>query len=105
MAELFTFGSSTMIIIASIAVGVLVAWLLYRVPFYDLADFTDGVTNLFTFFLVPRRRWPFAPRSKPPTPEDFEDESWSSGIRCFFLLAFSVGSRYFTYGGLHRHLG
>ena len=56
-------------------------WLLYKVLFYDLADFMDGFVRLFTVFRVRRRRWPFAPRSKLPTPEDFEDDSWSSGSK------------------------
>ena len=99
------FGNSPMIVTASIVVGVLVAWLLYRVLFYDLADFLDGFIRLFTVFLVRTRRWPFAPRSKPPTPEDFEDNSWSSGIRFFFFLALSVSSGYFTYSELHKHFG
>ena len=94
-----------MIIAVSIVVGVGVGWLLYRVLFYDLADFMDGVVRFFTVFLVRRRRWPFGPRSKLPTPEDFEDDSWSSGIRFFFFLALSVGSGYFTYTELQRHFG
>jgi hypothetical protein len=101
----WSFGGIQMIIAISIAVGVAVGWLLYRVLFYDLADFFDGFMKLSTVFLVRRRRWPFAPRSKVPTPEDFEDDSWSSGIRFFFFLAGSVGSGYFTYSELQRHFG
>ena len=94
-----------MTIAVSIVVGVGVGWVLYRILFYDLADFMDGFVRFFTIFLVRRRRWPFAPRSKLPTPEDFEDNSWSSGIRFFFFMALSVGSAYFTYSQLQRHFG
>ena len=79
-----------MIIALSILVSAGVGWLLYRALFYDLADFMDGVVRLCKIFLVPRRRWPFAPRSKPPTAEDLEDGSWSSGIRFFFFLVLSA---------------
>ena len=93
------------VIVVSIAIGVLVAWLLYRVLFYDFADLRDGCVKFFTFFLRGKRRGLFSRQIKPPTPEDFEDESWFSGVRFFLLLAFSIGSACLTYSGLHRHFG
>src|SRR5438876_11037329 len=105
VAELGSFGGTQMIIAVSIVVGVGVGWLLYRVLFYDLADFMDGVVRLSTVFLVRRRRWPFAPRSKPPTAKDLEDDSWSSGIRFFFFLVLSAGSGYLTYSELQQYFG
>jgi hypothetical protein len=92
-----------MIIASSIAVGILVGWLSYRILFYDLGDFMDGFVTCMTVFLVRRARWPFAPREKPPTPEDFEDDSRTSGFRFFFFLILSVGCGYSTYSQLHRY--
>jgi len=94
-----------MIIIASVAVGVLVSWLAYRILFYNFADLADGFIRLSTVFLVRRRRWPFSPRSKSPPPEDFEDERWSSGLRFFVFLGVSIGSGCFTYSELQKHFG
>ena len=92
-----------MMIAGSILVGIFVSGVLYRVLFYDLADFMDGLIKLLTVFLVKRRQWPFAPWQKPIRPEDFEDEGWSSGIRFFSFLALSLGSAYYTYGALHKY--
>ena len=94
-----------MIIAVSIVVGVLVTGLLYRTLFYDVADFLDGLITLFTIFLMEKRRWPFAPRHSSPTPEDFQDEGWSSGIRFLVLLALAAGSGYLVYIALHKYFG
>jgi len=94
-----------MIIAISTVVGLGVGCLLYRVLFYDSADFVDGFVRLSTAFFFGRRGWPFAPRRKPPTAQDFEDDGWSSGIRFFFFLVLSAASAYFAYSELQTHFG
>ncbi len=89
-----------MILVASILVGVLAAYVAYRMLFYDLNDFGDGFIAFFTTFL--RRRWPYRP-TKPPAPEDFEDERWSSGLRFGLFLAVVVGAGVLTYNRLHKY--
>jgi hypothetical protein len=92
-----------MFIVLSIAVGILVAWLSYRILFYDVGDFLEGCgkfTRGLMVFLFARgyrhRRIP------PPSAEDLEDEGWSSGIRFFLFLALSCGCGYFTYYEFHK---
>lgn len=93
-----------MIIALSILSGVVVAGVSYRILFYDLSDFLDGLIKFFTAFLVRRRRWPFE-RIKSPGPDESEDDGWSNGIRFFIFLALSGGAGYFAHSGLHRYFG
>ncbi len=96
-----------MIISISIALGVLVAYIAYRILFYDSSDFWQGCGK-FTFGILdtPRRgKWIWQSTGQQPSAEDLEDEGWSSGIRFFLFLALSCGSGYFTYYELHKHFG
>jgi len=94
-----------MIITCSIVVGILVTWLAYRILFYDSSDFWDGCGKLTQGLFRRRRRyWPKDALPPLAGPEDFEAESWSSGIRFFLFLAVSIGSGCLTYYELHRHL-
>lgn len=95
-----------MTVTCSILVAALVACLAYRILFYDSGDFWDGCAKFGTLFFRRRRRyWPSEALPPPAKPEDFEDESWSSGIRFLVFLAASLGSGYFAYQELHKHLG
>ncbi len=94
-----------MIIALSIISGALAAWLAYRVLFYDSGDFFDGCCK-FTFGLLRSRRRGIWQRSDPPlSPEQFEDEGWSSGIRFLLFVAVAVGCGYFAYHELQKHFG
>ena len=72
------------------------AFVGYRIFFYDFSDFMEGCTR---FFSRRRRGW------ETPPAEYFEDSSWSSGFRFFIFLAFSVGSGYLAYHGLLKIFG
>lgn len=85
----FSFGNSSMIIAASIVVGLLVACLMYRVLFHDLSDFIDGFNRLIT--------------RGPIKPEDYEDPGWSSGIRFLLFVALTGGAAWFAYSQLHEY--
>src|SRR5258706_14683273 len=74
-----------MIIAFSILAGLLAAWLSYRILFYDSSDFWDGCGKFTAGLLRSRRRWIWERDEPPSPPEYFEDESWSCGIRFFFL--------------------
>ena len=93
-----------MIIAFSILAGILAAWVAYRILFYDAGDFWEGFDKFITG-LGRRGNWKWPRNDPPPTPEQFEDESWSSGIRFFLFVAVSFGSGYFAYYQLHKHFG
>ena len=97
--QLSALARTSMIIAATIAIGMLVAWIAYRMLFYDFSDFMEG----FGRFLTRRGPWPFPPSEQPPNPEDFEDEGWSSTFRLLVLVAVSVGCAYLTYSQLHKY--
>ena len=89
-----------MIIALSIVAGVLAAWLSYRILFYDSDDFCEGVVKCLG---KSRGRRMISP--KDPTPESFEDESWSSGFRFLLFVAVTLGSGCFAYYQLLKHFG
>ena len=93
-------GCKLMIIALSIAVGLGAAYILCRVLFYDFSDFFEGCGK-FLEKLVRGGRGP----SRPLTPEYFEDEGWSNGIRFFLYLAFSCGGACLTYYALRKYFG
>ena len=95
-----------MIVSLSILVGVLTAWLWYRVLFYDSSDFWEGWGKFAAALVRGGRRaiWR-GPLPSPPPAEHFEDESWSSGIRFLLFVAASVGCGYIAYHELHKHFG
>ncbi len=93
-----------MIIAISILVGLLTAWLSYRILFYDSGDFWDGCYK-FTDLFKRHPRWIWQRDTPPPPPEYFEDDSWSSGIRFFAFVALSSGVGYLAYWQLHKHFG
>jgi hypothetical protein len=86
-----------MIIALSILTGLLGAWICYRVLFYDSNDFRDGLDRLGK----EEDQWIWRRNRTQQRSEDFEDESWSSGIRAFVFLAVSIGCGMLTYYGLH----
>lgn len=87
-----------MILAASIAVALGVGWLAYRVLFYDVGDFLDGVDQMTRG----KHRFLYDPRRKPVTPKDCEDDSRTSGFRVVVLLVLSVGSGYSAFVQLHK---
>src|SRR4051812_27156973 len=96
-----------LIIAASIIAGGLAAWLLYYVLFYDLEDFLGGFGKFLKKLMHRRRRHTIFQRTDltPANPADFEEESWSSGIRFLIFLALSIWAGYLTYSGLHKLFG
>lgn len=92
-----------MIVAISMATGIVVAWVAYRVLFYDSSDFWDGFSRFASWFGRRRCRWIWQKGDPPPPPEYFEDESWSSGLRFLVFVAASFGCAWFAYHYLHQH--
>lgn len=93
-----------MILAASIVAALCVAYIAYRMLFYDWADFWDGC-----FFISrcigKRGSKPWPKGGKAPAPEDLEDDSWYSGLRLVLFLALSIGTGYYVYSQLQKHFG
>jgi hypothetical protein len=90
-----------MIMALSISVGLLAAWLWYRVLFYDSNDFWQGCGKFMSVLTRGRGRRP----ARPHPPDYFEDEGWSSGFRFLLFAAASFGCGYLVYYELHKHFG
>jgi len=82
----------------SVVFGILAGWVSYQILFYDHGDFWLGCGKFLS--RMSRRRGP-----ADMTPEHFEDEGWSSGIRFFLFLAVSLGSAYCAYVQWPKHFG
>ncbi len=89
-----------MIITLSIAVSVVVAWLLFREFFSDAGDLWGGVCGLLSGLFQGRYRR----RSWTASGED-EGDWIPSGLRLLLLLALSAFCGYLTYRGLHKLFG
>jgi hypothetical protein len=87
-----------MIITLTILASVIGGWVSYRLLFYDSSDFQEGLERLDK----DEDDWIWPRIKSQHSPEDFEDESWSSGIRAFIFLAVSIGCGILTYYGLNR---
>lgn len=90
-----------MILFGSIAAGLYVAYVAYRMLFYDASDFWDGM-----FFFAKMRR-----RGGPPEPllvgenlPTIEDLFWS-GVRLVVFLAVSIAAGHWVYSQLQKHFG
>ena len=81
-----------MIISASIAVWVILAWLMYRLLFDDFGDFIHAVD-----LVISQRGWPL------PRQEDIEDEGWSIGFRFYLFMTVSVGGAFVAFHLLEKH--
>ncbi len=92
-----------MIVVLSIVAGLAAAFIAYRVLFYDSGDFWDGFVRFATCFLYRRSSWIWQRNSQQPRPENFEDDSWSSGIRFGIFVLLAVGSGVLLYHELVAH--
>jgi hypothetical protein len=81
-----------MIIAASIAVALLVAWLLFRVFFDDFADFVESIGYWFTPDIISLFRGEWA------------EDQWAS-MKLFLYGALCIGSGFATSFGLHKLFG
>ena len=90
----------SMIIGLSIAVGILVAGLLFSSFFSDFGDFFDGACG-FLLDVFSRSHKPSISALR-----DNDDGDWiPSGVRFILLLALSGICGYLTYRGLHKLFG
>jgi len=81
-----------MIIAASIVIGLVVAWLLFRVFFNNFADFTECVGYWFTPDIISMFRGEWA------------EDRWAS-LKLFLYVALCVASGFATSIGLHKLFG
>lgn len=93
-----------MILTLSILAGLLSACLWYHVLFYDSSDFRQGCGKFAAGLGKRRQKAIWEQTDFQPTPERFEDEGWSGGIRFLVFLAASFGCGYLVYYELHKHL-
>ena len=78
-----------MITAASILVGALVAWLLFKVFFEDFGDFMECVRYWFTPDIISAFRG------------EWTEDQWAS-MKLFLYLGLSIASGILTNVGLHK---
>ena len=83
-----------MIIAASIAVGIGLALLMYRLLFDDFGELIHA-----SGLVISQRGWPLPPQ------EDIEDDGWTIGFRFYLFLAVSVGGAFAAFFFLEKHFG
>ena len=81
-----------MIIAASIAVGIGLALLMYRLLFDDFGEFIHAVD-----LVISQRGWPL------PRQEDIEDDGWTIGFRFYLFMIVSVGGAFVAFHLLEKH--
>ena len=91
-----------MILFGSIAAGLCVAYVAYRMLFYDASDFWDGVFFFSRSFK--RGVWRPPPLLKGDNIPTAEDLFWSA-VRFVLFLAVSIGTGYYVYSQLQKHFG
>jgi hypothetical protein len=92
------------ILAASSIAALCVAYIAYRLLFYDRSDFWDGLLFITrTFHRRHLKPWPKGGAS--PAPEDLEDDSWYSALRFVAFIAVSIGTGYYVYGELQKYFG
>jgi hypothetical protein len=81
-----------MIIVASILVGLLMAWLMFRVFFNDLNDFVESIGLSLT------------PEIISACQGEWGESKWASG-KLLLYFGICIGSVFGTFYGLHELLG